>query len=539
MPQLTLSSAAAHTVVADVLVVAVAQGGDGPVVLGELSPDLRSLAESSAALLAMAGAAESVVRLASQGCSAAPLLVLTGVGALPAGHTLSGEGSDLHRGLEAWRRAAGAAVRSVADLSTADRPTGVPGTRVKVALALPTPDFGHVAAVAEGALLGGYTFTAYRSAASSAQKGVGSVVVLTAGARRADIRAAGRRAETVASAVAAVRDLVNTPPCDLYPSVFAEAARAAVTDLPVTVRVLDEKRLAKDGYGGLIGVGQGSMHPPRLVRLDYHPAGARHHVALVGKGITFDSGGLSIKPAAGMEAMKSDMAGAAAVLHTVVAAMPDWACRSRHRLARPGREPAFGDGDASFRRDHHPGRARPSRCSNTDAEGRLVLADALVAAGEQKPDLIVDVATLTGAQSSPWASRTSALDGQRRRAAQPGARGSATGSASSSGRCRCRRAARPASTPRSPTSPTWASGSAACWSPGCSWPSSSPDGLGPGPTSTSPGQVQRRFRRWLHRQGRHRRGRAHPARPRRGRRPERTLTARRRTAATAHHIGWM
>jgi leucyl aminopeptidase len=410
VPQLILSAAAAHAVVADVLVIAVAQGADGPVVLGELNPALRSLAESSAALLAVTGAADSVVRLSSQGRSAAPLLVLTGVGAVPATHTLSGEGSDRDRALEAWRRAAGAAVRSLADLPTADHSTGVSdrSTRVKVALALPAPDGDHVAAVAEGAVLGGYTFTAYRSAASAGRKGVGSVVVLTAGARRADIKAAAQRAETVASAVAAVRDLVNTPPCDLYPSVFAQTARAAVADLPVTVRVLDETRLAKGGYGGLTGVGQGSMHPPRLVRLDYHPAGARHHLALVGKGITFDSGGLSIKPAAGMDAMKSDMAGAAAVLHTVVAAarlglpvrLTGWLALAENLPSGTAMRPS----DVITIRG-----GRTVEVLDTDAEGRLVLADALVAAGELKPDLIVDVATLTGAQPVALGRRVSGL----------------------------------------------------------------------------------------------------------------------------------
>ena len=399
MPQLILSSAAAHTAVADAVVIAVAQGADGPVVLGDLSAGLRDLTESSVALLAMTGAADSVVRLPSQGAAAAPLLVLTGVGRQPATHTLSGEGSEQHRTLEALRRAAGAAVRSLADRGR--------GARTKVALALPTPDGSHVAAVAEGALLGGYTFTAYRSGADE-QKGVGTVVVLTPGARRSEVRTAGHRAETVAAAVAAVRDLVNTPPCDLYPAVFAQRARAVVADLPVTVRVLDETRLAKDGYGGLTGVGQGSMHPPRLVRLDYHPAGATHHIALVGKGITFDSGGLSIKPAAGMDAMKSDMAGAAAVLHTVVAAarlgvpvrLTGWLALAENLPSGTAMRPS----DVITIRG-----GRTVEVLDTDAEGRLVLADALVAAGELKPDLILDVATLTGAQPVALGRRVSGL----------------------------------------------------------------------------------------------------------------------------------
>ena len=212
----------------------------------------------------------------------------------------------------------------------------------------------------------------------------------------------------LADGVALVRDLVNTSPSDLYPESFAEQAAAAAGDLPVEVTVLDEQQLADGGYGGLLGVGKGSARPPRLVRLDYAPQDARGHVALVGKGITFDSGGLSIKPAAGMEEMKSDMAGAAAVLATVVAAARlGLAVRVSGWLALAENMPS---GTAQRPSDVLTIRGgRTVEVLNTDAEGRLVMADAIVAACETGPDLVVDVATLTGAQVVALGRRVSAV----------------------------------------------------------------------------------------------------------------------------------
>jgi leucyl aminopeptidase len=116
----------------------------------------------------------------------------------------------------------------------------------------------------------------------------------------------------VCEAVNLVRDLVNTPPADLPPAELAKEAVRVAEGLPIEVTVLEEKALRKGGYGGISGVGQGSVNPPRLVKLVYRPRGATMTLALVGKGITFDSGGLSLKPGAGMEWMKSDMGGAAA-----------------------------------------------------------------------------------------------------------------------------------------------------------------------------------------------------------------------------------
>jgi leucyl aminopeptidase len=199
-----------------------------------------------------------------------------------------------------------------------------------------------------------------------------------------------------AAAVALVKDLVTTPAEWLGPADFANRARESVDGLPVSIEVLDEVALREGGYGGILGVGQGSDRPPRLVRLDYAPEAAERHVALVGKGITFDTGGLSLKPAAGMVGMKYDMCGAAtalAVLRAVATLglpvhVTAWLCIADNmpsgRATRPGDVLRMLDGTTV-------------EVLNTDAEGRLVLADGLVAASREHPDVIVDVATLTGA----------------------------------------------------------------------------------------------------------------------------------------------
>jgi leucyl aminopeptidase len=193
-----------------------------------------------------------------------------------------------------------------------------------------------------------------------------------------------------------VRDLVNAPPSDLYPATLADAAVAHAAHADIDVTVFDEAALEECGFGGILAVGRGSSRPPRLVKLSYSPAGASKHVALVGKGITFDSGGLSLKPAASMLTMKTDMTGAATVMAVVVAAadlglpvrLTAWMCIAEN----------MPSGTASRPDDVHRIRGgKTVENLNTDAEGRIVLADGLVAASEENPDAIIDVATLTGA----------------------------------------------------------------------------------------------------------------------------------------------
>ncbi len=338
------------------------------------------------ASLGVTGKAGQVVTLPTQGTVKTPLLVLVGIG----------DAADPG----AVRRAAGTAARSLTNAAS-------------VALALPTTTPELVRAVTEGYALGAYTFDAYRSAPVKDRPG--EVVVLAEGARRAEMVAAFESAQIVAAAVAATRDWVNTPPGDFTPGRFADAvvarnkARAKGAGR-VTVKVMDEKALAEAGCGGILGVGRGSDAPPRMVQLTYRPAGATAHLALVGKGITYDSGGLSIKPAGSMTTMKMDMAGAAAVVNATLA-IADLGLPVRVTAFAPMAENMISGSST------RPGDVltmyggRTVEVLNTDAEGRLILADALVHAVEAKPDLVVDVATLTGACMVALGDRVSGLFG--------------------------------------------------------------------------------------------------------------------------------
>jgi leucyl aminopeptidase len=391
---LRITDKSAADVKADALVIGVTAGADGPTLAtGRGAPELpRALRASLSGALAGLGAtgkADQVLRIPSNGAVAASVLVLTGLGKAPAGRAAPYDA-------EVLRRAAGAATRSLS------------GTR-SVAIALPVADAGAIGAIAEGALMGAYTFTRHRArTAKDAKAAVNAVTVLGANPRDKAVRAAVARAEAVGAAVASTRDLVNTAPGDLPPAAFADAVLADVKGTTVKATVLDEKALTKGGYGGIMGVGKGSTRPPRLVKLTYRPAHATKHLALVGKGITFDSGGLSLKPPAGMEAMKSDMAGAAAVAATVKAiAALGLPIRVTGWLAMAENMPSGSAQRPSDVLTTYGGRT--VEVLNTDAEGRLVLADALVAAGEEQPDVIVDIATLTGHQVIALGTRVSAI----------------------------------------------------------------------------------------------------------------------------------
>lgn len=350
---------------------------------GRLAPGAEDVASAYgrklSGLLATVGAKGTlgeVTKVPTSGAIASPLLVLVGLGADP--------------GPDQVRRAAGNAARAVTNAAS-------------VALALPADSPELVRAVVEGYRLGGYTYTAYKSKPGPSTTPA-EIVVLTPVARKAEIIAALEPAQVVVDAVVGVRDWVNTPPADLTPPAFADEISAAVKagnklvasgGTKVKVDVLDEVRLAELGCGGLLGVGAGSDAPPRLVELTYRPKGAVAHIALVGKGITFDSGGLWIKPAASMGTMKEDMAGAAAVVQATIAAarlglpvqISGFAALAENMIGssamRPGDVQTMYDGTTV-------------EIGNTDAEGRLVLADALGRAVERKPDLVIDIATLTG-----------------------------------------------------------------------------------------------------------------------------------------------
>lgn len=386
MTTLALNSADIATIAGDVLVVATVPAGGrkkgavlaGPAASLKAAPK-RKLEEALAALGAT-GKTGDVVRVPGAGISAAPVVVAVGLGA--------GPWND-----EALRRAGGNAVRSVA------------GSK-RAVLALPVETAAGLDAVAQGALLGAYSFDSFRVDSKAAQKApVTRITLAVADAKDASTVAAVTRAKAIAGAVILARDLVNTPAGDLPPAALVAAAADAVDGLSVEVEVLDEKALAAGGYGGILGVGKGSANPPRLARLAYRPEGATAHLALVGKGITFDTGGISIKPSLNMHEMKGDMGGAAATAAAVVAIaklglpvnVTGYLCVAENMPSGKAQRP--GDIIRAYG-------GKTVEVMDTDAEGRLVLMDGLVRAQEDKPDVIVDIATLTGAAVVALGSRT-------------------------------------------------------------------------------------------------------------------------------------
>lgn len=269
--------------------------------------------------------------------------------------------------------------------------------QASLATSLHTTD-GVDAEAAARAVVEGLTLAAYRFGSYKSKDDGHALERITLVGGDADAVEAGIAVGRVsAAATVLARDLVNTPSADKRPPAFADRARELVDGLPVEVEVLDRAALESGGYGGHLGVSAGSDVEPRLVELRYRPDGARRHVALVGKGITFDSGGLSLKPPKAMEWMKVDMAGAATVLATVRAvaelglpvAVTGLLCLAENMPSGSAIRP----GDVL--RIHG---GRTVEVLNTDAEGRLVLADGLGHAGEldPAPDAVVDMATLTG-----------------------------------------------------------------------------------------------------------------------------------------------
>ena len=378
---LHMSEASPHLVEADAIVIGVTKeaGGALPVPgTKDVDEALGGILAQTLATLGATGEAGEVTRIPSGGRLAAPLIAAVGMGA-------AAGGNDAAFDPEALRRAAGAAVRALLAGRRA-RGTG----DMRIALALPARDAAEIGAVALGGLLGGYAFRRYRTEPAPSAD-------LTVLAHASDAAPAAQRAQVLADAVSLVRDLVNTGPSDLVPAMFAARAEQVAADGGLAITVLDEQGLAEGGYGGILGVGQGSVNPPRLVRLEHAPEGAARSLVLAGKGITFDSGGLSLKPAKSMESMKSDMSGAAAVLGAMQAIAA---------LALPVRVVGY----LSIAENMPSGTAqRPSdvltmfggttvEVTNTDAEGRLVLADVLAASAADSPDVLIDVATLTGAQ---------------------------------------------------------------------------------------------------------------------------------------------
>ncbi|MFE2359051.1 leucyl aminopeptidase [Streptomyces parvulus] len=395
MTALTLSTAAAPGLRADAIVIGVAKDtsarSQGLVVApgaeavdkaydGRLAGVLETLGAS--------GAEGEVTKLPAPSGFKAPLVVAVGLGPRPE--------KDTAYDAEALRRAAGVAARTLSGAK-------------KAAFALPLSEAADAGAVGEGVLLGAYSFDAYKEQSGAKAKNgkapLAEATLLGGKPRDKAFKAAVERAAAVAEELNRARDLVNTPPNDLNPEAFAAVAQAAAKEHGIKVQVLDEKALTKGGYGGILGVGAGSAAGPRLVKLSYTSSKATKSLAFVGKGITYDSGGISLKPAGHNETMKCDMAGAAAVFAAVVAAarlglevnVTGWLALAENMPSGSATRP--GDVLRMYS-------GKTVEVLNTDAEGRLVLADALWAASQEKPDAIIDVATLTGAMMLALGSRT-------------------------------------------------------------------------------------------------------------------------------------
>lgn len=281
----------------------------------------------------------------------------------------------------------------------------------KVSAVLTTLSAVDLEAAIEGLILGAYRFTEFRSGKTAPKDaGLRSITALSKESK-ARARDTAQRATDIAAAVATARDLVNTPPNTLYPDEFARRAKAWGEAAGLGVEILDDKALAKNGYGGIVGVGKGSSRPPRLVRLTHKGAKRRgKKVALVGKGITFDTGGISIKPAANMHQMTSDMGGAAAVIATVVLAakqnLPLDVIATVPMAENMPSATAQRPGDVLTQYG-----GITVEVLNTDAEGRLILADAIVRACEDDPDYLIETSTLTGAQTVALGARTPGVMG--------------------------------------------------------------------------------------------------------------------------------
>ncbi|RSM78953.1 leucyl aminopeptidase [Kibdelosporangium aridum] len=380
-PKLALSDNAVTDITADVVVIGTVQQDGGGFTLAPGGEAVDAVFDGSLVdvltSLGATGKAEETVKVPTLGKLKAGVVLAVGLG-------------KADPTAEQVRRAAGASARAL---------TGVKRAHSFLSLV-------DLQAAIEGTVLGAYTFTEYKS--DSGDGPVGRVDF--SAANNKDNKATLKAATAIAEAVATARDLINTPPNDLYPASFAQRATQLGEASGLTVEVLDEKALRKGGYGGILGVGSGSSRLPRLVRLSYKGPKASKKVALVGKGITFDTGGISIKPAANMDEMTSDMSGAAAVVAAVVLA-----AKLKFPLEVIATVPIAENMPSGT--SYRPGDVltmyggKTVEVLNTDAEGRLILADAIVRAGEDDPDYLIETATLTGAQVVALGKRTAGVMG--------------------------------------------------------------------------------------------------------------------------------
>jgi len=395
IPRVILKAEDVDTVAADVLVVGAVSGADGASYYGD--PAFAWVSDHCETF-GFTGAADALLRLPAVG---------PGIGSV----AVIGLGSAVT--VDALRNAAGSAVRQL-------------GGAASVVFALPLASEAEVLAVVEGATLGSYSFTTFKGTSKAAQKVPSTdITVLTSipvEAKELD------RITVLADSVRMVKDLVNTPGAQLFPASLAQVAVDAAAGLPVTVEVWDEEKLAAEGCGGILGVGQGSSRQPRLVKVSYAPAGASQHLAFVGKGITYDTGGYSLKPWDSMLTMHHDMAGAATTLAVTLAAarlnlpirLTAWLCIAENLVSSTAIRP----NDVLTMRN-----GTTVEVINTDAEGRLVMADGLSLASEEHPDAIIDIATLTGAAIVALGRRTAGVMGDADLVAQVVAAGATAGEA--------------------------------------------------------------------------------------------------------------
>lgn len=385
MTTVTLTDRPADKVSAPVLVVmTLAVDGKASVSGANLDPAVAESVNQALSVLGASGTADEIVKL-------------TGIAGTSGYVVAAGSGLDhepVDADVEAVRRAAGSAARALPDVAHAS-------------FGFPSDTAALTVAAVEGLRFGAYEYTSYR-ATGAKPKPLAKASVSSSVAKASTTKTGVKRAQILADEQAWARDLVNMPPLDLYPASFAAEAKRHFAGTEVKVQVLDEKALARQNCGGLVGVGRGSSRPPRLVTLTYKPAKAKAHIALVGKGITFDSGGLCIKPATGMVTMKCDMAGAASVAAATAAiaalglpiAVTTYLCLAENLTGSDAQRP----GDVVTMPN-----GKTVEIINTDAEGRLVMADGLCFASKADPDLVVDVATLTGAAVLSLGPRTTAV----------------------------------------------------------------------------------------------------------------------------------
>jgi leucyl aminopeptidase len=316
-------------------------------------------------------------------------LLYTSAGFLPAAQLLLiGLGGESEFATDTWRKAGARARREAAGIGAEDVALFfAPGKNAESA----------AAALVEGAQLAAYQFNKYRSNAKPLAE-IKSLTLFKPGLKQGTaLQKAVETAQTIIPAVFLARDLVNEPPSVATARFLGEQAVRACRGRGLSVEVWGKKKIASMKLAGLLAVNRGSQEEPRFIRIHYKPSGRpKKKVALIGKGITFDSGGLSLKPSKSMETMKLDMAGGAAVIATmsclpklgldieVTGYVPTTDNLPGHNAQKPGDVIRYLNG-------------KTIEVLNTDAEGRLILADALALAAQQKPDYMINMATLTGA----------------------------------------------------------------------------------------------------------------------------------------------